>query len=187
MRTLYSVALLVVVCAVPALAEDDVRVLATSRSTTMEKEMNEAADAGFRFAAVVGGDTVAGSQLVVIMTRSGAATPAYRYRVLATQKTSTMQKELQAAGDEGYAYKAQTAFKGSFSGSEAVTLLEQERARAGDVRYEYLLLATNKTSTMQRELSDAAARGYEFVGVSVGDSSLSGGDEVICILRKEKD
>jgi hypothetical protein len=181
---LYAAVLLIAGLVAPAAAQDDVRVLATSRSTTMEKEMNEAADAGFRFAAVIGGDTATGSELVVIMTRQPGATATYRYRVLATQKTSTMQRELQMAGDEGYAYKAQTAFSGSFSGSEAVTLLEREQSPARPVRYEYLLLATNKTSTMQKELSDAAARGYAFVGVSVAD--LTAGSEVVCILRREK-
>jgi hypothetical protein len=185
MRMLHSAALFVVAFAAPAFAQNDIRVLATSRSTTMEKEMNEAADAGFRFAAVIGGETATGSELVVIMTRAASATPAYRYRVLATNKTTTMQRELEMAGDEGYEYKGQTAFKGAFAGNEAVTLLERERSLEHPVRYEYLLLATSKTSTMQKELADAAARGYEFVGVSVTDTFIAG-SEVVTILRRRK-
>jgi hypothetical protein len=45
------------------------------------------------------------------------------------------------------------------------------------------LLATKRTSTMQKELGEAAASGYEFVGLTVADT-LIGGDEVVCILRK---
>src|SRR5450756_165335 len=41
------------------------RVLATSRTSTMEKELNEAADAGFRFDAVMGGETAFGGGEVV--------------------------------------------------------------------------------------------------------------------------
>jgi hypothetical protein len=40
----------------------DYRVLATNRTSTMEKELNEAAEAGFRFQAVMGGDRDDGRQ-----------------------------------------------------------------------------------------------------------------------------
>ena len=42
----------------------DYRVLATSKTSTMEKEMNEAASAGFSFAGVMGGETAVGSKEV---------------------------------------------------------------------------------------------------------------------------
>ena len=42
----------------------------------------------------------------------------------------------------------------------------------------YRLLATNKTSTMQKELNEAAQAGYRFGGVM-------GGDEVVSILRRK--
>jgi len=59
----------------------------------MEKEMNDAAEAGFRFAAVMGGDTAfGGSEVMVIMTRT-ADQSRVQYRLLATGKTSTMEKE----------------------------------------------------------------------------------------------
>jgi hypothetical protein len=89
-------------------AEQDVRVLATAKTSTMEQEMNEAAEAGFRFAAVMGGDTAfGGSEVVVVMTRT-QINLAFQYRLLATGKTSTMEKELQQAGDAGFEYRGQT-------------------------------------------------------------------------------
>src|SRR5881409_901227 len=79
------------------------RVLATSKTSTMEKELNEAAEAGFRFQAVMGGDTaIGGSEVVAVMSRSGAAKGRFGYRLLATSKTSTMEKELQEAADAGF-------------------------------------------------------------------------------------
>jgi hypothetical protein len=49
----------------------DYRVLATSKTSTLEKEMNEAADAGFRFSFVMGGETaVGGSEGVAVLTNS---------------------------------------------------------------------------------------------------------------------
>ena len=83
----------------------DHRVLATSKTSTMEKELNEAAEAGFRFQAVMGGESAfGGKEVVVIMSRAERQSAGrFGYRLLATIKTSTMQKEIQDAADAGYA------------------------------------------------------------------------------------
>jgi hypothetical protein len=161
------------------------RVLATNKTSTSQKEMNEAAEAGFRFGGVMGGETsLGGSEVVTIMYR-GSATEKDRfaYKLLATTKTSTMQKELQQAGDEGFEYKGQTVYKSTFGGQEVVTILELDRSIKNRPRYEYLLLATKKTSTMQKELMEAGAKGFEFIGVTVGDTAMAG-HEVVSILRR---
>ena len=82
------------------------RVLATTKTSTMEKEMNQAAEAGFAFGGAMGGESgMGGKEVIVVMTKDlEAPAAAKRYKLLATSKTSTMQKELQRAGDEGYAY-----------------------------------------------------------------------------------
>jgi hypothetical protein len=160
------------------------RVLATSKTSTMQKEMNEGADAGFRFGGVMGGETsFGGSEVLVIMTRSAGAKPRFEYRLLATNKTSTMQKEMQEAGDAGYEYRGQTVFKSAFGGKEVVTILERDREAANPVRFEYRLLATKKTSTLQKELAEAGEQGFEFVGVTVAQTVV-GGTEVVSILRR---
>lgn len=159
------------------------RVLATNKTSTMQKEMLQAAEAGFRFGGVMGGDTaLGGSEVVVIMVRNGDA-GLFEYRLLATNKTSTMQKEMQEAGDAGFEYRGQTVFKSMFGGREVVTILEKA-PDARMVRYEYRLLSTKKTSTMQKELSEAGEAGYEFVGMTVA-KTLVGGDEVVAILRRK--
>jgi hypothetical protein len=177
----------ILLCAAPPLIAQDqlgYRVLSTAKTSTMQKEMQEAAIAGFRFADVMGGETaVGGSEVLVVMER-GSAPATYDYRLLATSKTSTMQKELQAAGDVGFAYRGQTQFKRSaFGGREVVVMLE--RSTNGDRRgYEYLLLATSKTSTMQKEMTEAAERGFAFVGLTLGKTAM-GGDEVVSILQRQ--
>jgi hypothetical protein len=50
--------------------------------------------------------------------------------------------------------------------------------------WEYRLLATKKTGTMQKELSEAGAQVYEFVGVTVSETAF-GGKEVVSILRRQ--
>jgi hypothetical protein len=178
------VVLLTAIPAVPAYAQEDVRVLATSKTSTMEKEMNEAAEAGYRFATVMGGDTAfGGSEVVVLMTRVPGGPSSFGYRLLATSKTSTMQKEIQEAGDAGFEYRGQTVFKSAFGGKEVVVVLERDKTVAQPTRYEYRLVATTKTATLQKEVSDATAAGYAFVGMTVADTAI-GGDEIVSILRK---
>lgn len=177
----------VVLCTgAPALAQHQFgyRVLSTAKTSTMQKEMQEAADAGYRFADVMGGETaIGGSEVVVVMSRR-ADPSAWEYRLLATNKTSTMQKELQEAGEAGFDYRGQTQFKSTFGGKEVVVILERPKDPAARIRFQYQLLATTKTSTMQKELTDAAERGFEFVGLTVGKTAM-GGDEVVSILRRQ--
>ncbi len=93
------------------------RVLATNKTSTMEKELNEAADAGFRFQAVMGGETaIGGNEAIAVVSRGAEAKGRYAYKLLATSKTSTMEKELQEAADAGFEYKGQTVFKSTFGG-----------------------------------------------------------------------
>jgi len=162
------------------------RLLATSKTSTMQKEMGEAGQAGFRFAGVMGGDTAfGGSEVVVVMSkdRENQNQGHYQYKLLATSKTSTMQKELQQAGDEGFEYRDQTVFKTRFGGEEVVIILERDRNKTSS-HYAYKLLATSKTSTMQKELSEAGDTGFEFVGLTVGKTRF-GGVELVSILRKQ--
>jgi hypothetical protein len=168
-------------------ARFEYRLLATNKTSTMQKEMNHAADAGFRYSGVMGGETAfGGSEVVVVMHKDPAneERERFQYRLLATSKTSTMQKEMQEAGDAGYEYQGQTVFSSTFGGREVVVILERDR-EAEKLAWEYKLLATSKTATMQKELSEAGEAGFAFVGVTVASTSL-GGKEVVSILRRLK-
>jgi hypothetical protein len=159
-------------------------VLATSKTSTMEKELNEAAEKGFRFGGVMGGETAfGGKEVVAVLTRTEGETPGrYRYRLLATSKTSTMQRELQDAGDAGYEYRGQTVFETLFGGKEVVVILERDKD-APRAEWEYKLLATSKTSTMQKELTRAGEEGHAFVGMTVAETAM-GGNELVVITRR---
>lgn len=159
------------------------RVLATSKTSTMEKELNEAGEAGFGFTAVMGGNTAAlGSEVTVITTKLPEGSPRRSYKLLATNRTSTMQKELQAFGDEGYDYKGQTIFNSTFGGREVVVILERTTDSA-KTPIRYKLQATSRTSTMQRELNELGQDGYVVVGLTVANTAF-GGNELVAILRK---
>ncbi|MGE3706518.1 MAG: hypothetical protein AB7I13_14705 [Vicinamibacterales bacterium] len=161
------------------------RVLATNKTSTMEKELNEAAEAGFRFKAVMGGDTaIGGSEVVTVLAKSGGASGRYAYKLLATSRTSTMEKELQEAADAGFEYVGQTVFKSMFGGDEVVCILERDKD-APARRSQYRLLATTKTSTLQKELVDVGAAGYEVMGMTVGKTAI-GGRELVAITRRSR-
>ena len=171
-------------CQTATLAQVQYKVLATNKTSTMEKELNAASSEGFQYEGVTGGKTsCGGSEVLVIMSKHGSSNAGrYQYKLLATSKTSTMQKEMQAAGDQGFEYKGQTVFSTTFGGNEVVVILERDN-KAEINKYEYKLLATSKTSTMQKELSEAGVDGYEYVGVTVGETAI-GGSEVVVILRR---
>ena len=165
-------------------SEIDYLLLASNKTSTMQDEMQEAAEAGYAFVDVMGGETsFGGSEVVVMMQRLANSTPRFAYRLLATTKTSTLQKELQEAGDDGFSYRGQTIFSSTFGGDEAVVILERNKDLVNPPLFEYRVLATKKTSTMQKELRKAGAVGFQYVGVTVA-STVFGGDEIVAILRR---
>jgi hypothetical protein len=163
------------------------QVLATSKTSTMEKEMNQGAEQGYRFNGVMGGETAFGGQeVVVLLSRmaDGSGKGRFSYKLLATSKTSTMQKELQQAADAGFIYQGQTVFQSMFGGEEVVVILERDKdqPQASD---EYKLFATSKTSTLQKELAEAGQGGYSFVGMTVGKTAM-GGNELVVITKRPR-
>ena len=149
-----------------------VRVLATSKTSTLEKELNEAAEAGFRFSSVMGGETaVGGNEVVAIVSRSGPPVGRFLYKLLATQRTSTMEKELREAADAGFEYCAQTIFNTMLGGQEVVVILERDKNAT--TRSDYKLIATSKTSTLQKELLEAGSVGFAVVGMTVAKTGSS--------------
>lgn len=177
---------LLILCQTVSFAQTQFKLLATKKTSTMQKELNEAADAGYRFEDVTGGKTTfGGSEVVVIMSKptESDSKGRYQYKLLATSKTSTMQKEMQEAGDNGFEFKGQTVLDTFIGGDEVVVILEKD-TKAEIKKYEYKLLATKKTSTMQKELSEAGDAGFEFVGSTVGETAF-GGSEVVIITRRK--
>lgn len=161
------------------------RVLATNKTSTLEKELNEAAAQGYIFEAVMGGETLAGDEVVVGMSRlPDAKADRMRYALLATNKTSTMQKELRDMGDLGFVYRGQSVVETTFGGQQVLVIMEQDTSDSG-ARYDYQLLATKRTSTMQKELNELADSGFEVKGLTVSKTAF-GGNEIVTILSRRR-
>lgn len=161
------------------------RVLATNRTSTMEKELNAAAESGFRFQSVMGGDTVfGGSEVVAIVSRALGEQQRYTYKLLAASRTSTMERELQSAADAGFHYRGQTVFDTTFGGDEVVVILERDSSTK-PVPFEYRLVATSRTATLQNELTQVGRAGFAVVGMTVSETTL-GGKEIVVIMRRPR-
>ena len=160
------------------------RLLATSKTSTMQTELDEAAARGFRFSTMMGGATLGGPEIVVTLERplSGNDIQHFEYKLLATSKTATMKRELRIAGEQGYAHVGQSVAETAFGGDEIVVVLERPLGLPSN-RYVYQLLATKRTSTMNKELKKSGRAGFRLQGLTVSKTAFSG-EELVSILMK---
>lgn len=137
--------------------------LATTRTGTMEKELDEAATLGFR---VVSSAPSGGKEVIMFLEKSSQETQQYNYRLLATTRTGTMQKELDEGAAIGFRFLSRTPIcKGSSFGSDEIVLVMEQADGAVEPRYEYKLLATNRTSTLQKEVSTEVSNGFSIAAI----------------------
>ena len=92
-----------------------------------------------------------------------------RYLLLATSKTSTMQNELNQAAAAGY-----RVLVASRTGGGELGVLLEKLAEPPEL-YEYLLLATQRTKTMQKELDLLFAFYYAPEDFAAAVEAISGG------------
>ena len=185
LRVSIAVAVLALVVALPAAAQSaNYKILATNKTSTMEKELKDAGALGYRFVAVMGGETgFGGSEAVVLLEKAQDDKNTYSYRLLATNRTSTLQKELQEAGEAGYHAVGQTVFESMFGGRETVAIVQKSSDQALAVQYEYKLVATSKTSTLEKELRAVVESGFQAIDLTVGKTAM-GGAEIVVITRR---
>ncbi len=124
-------------------------VLSTSRIGTMDKELREAAAAGY---CVVAG---AGAHLLILEKVADASAP-YEYSVLKNERLS----DAAARGFRVLPRTVDALENWGFADVEWV----MEKAPNSQDRYEYLILDTTFTSTIEREIAQAVQKGYSAVG-----------------------
>src|SRR5262249_48638153 len=112
------------------------KLLATSRTSTMEREINEAAREGYQLAGTMGGETKEG-EIITVMRKlpEGDDKDRFQYKLLATERTGTMQRELQEAADQGYEYA------GVMARGEVMVILERDKTMQSKPHSQYRLLA----------------------------------------------
>jgi len=152
-------------------------VLSTKRIQTMEKELDEVAAKGFR---VLYGAPTQSFDMAILLKRMAERTGApFSYKVLATSRTKTMEKELNEAARQGYRLLTRTIiFKQGFLTAELVMLVEREPESS--MGYEYKLITASKETKLHKKIDEAAAQG--FVPVTM----VTIGEHVIVMEREAK-
>jgi hypothetical protein len=134
----------------------------------MEKEMNNLAKEGFQFHLTSIGSVTIMSRPLNVKTRM------YEYKLLATRRTGTMQKELTDMGVQGY------QFLGTSSGAGGMVSTMERGVDVSGKHYEYKFLAATLESTTQKELGEALAGGFKFLEIS------DLGERMIVLGRKKE-
>lgn len=151
------------------------KLLATTKTSTMQKEIAETSAQGYRI--LVGAPT-SGTEMALFLSRDGTVSEPYKYKLLATTRTGTMQKELNELATGGYRLIPSTmiAKEQLFGGVEIVMIMEQPPKVTK--QYEYKLLATSLTSTLQKEVTEAKDAGFVIVGM------VSRGEHMVVMERE---
>lgn len=98
----------------------------------METELNKAGADGYRFVGTQGGETFFGGSETVLLMMLDPEGRRFRYILLATSRTSTMERELNEVPLE-FNYVGMTVFKTRFGGEETVVVLEAEATTLASV------------------------------------------------------
>ncbi|MGH9754644.1 MAG: hypothetical protein ACREA2_17850 [Blastocatellia bacterium] len=142
--------------------EQQYLLLSTNKTSTMQKELDEASGLGFRVK--IGVSNCGQMEMVLFLERVAEPPNLYKYKLVATNKTSTMDKELNDVAREGFRLMPQSLMaKEGMLTKEIVGVME--KSPRSDKRYEYKLLATSLTGTLQKEVKQAEADGYSLVGM----------------------
>ncbi|HLM60989.1 MAG TPA: hypothetical protein VK308_09305 [Pyrinomonadaceae bacterium] len=138
-------------------ADESYLILSTKRIQTMEKELDEAAAKGFR---VLYGAPTISFDIALFLKRieAGEGQP-YTYKILATSRNKTMEKELNELAAQGYRLLPRTiVFKQGLFTAEMLTVLEREPD--SKVAYEYKLIEARKEVKLQAKIDHAVAEGF---------------------------
>ena len=123
--------------------------------------LSEASKLGFRIVEASPGS----NELVYLLKRADAPDEGHDYKLLATTKIDTMEKELNAEAQAGYRLVPVTMMskKGMFGRREMVVVLQPA---AGEKLYEYRLVGTSRTGTLQKEITEFEQQGYNLTFVA---------------------
>lgn len=120
---------------------------------------------------------------VLVMEKVASAPNSCPYKMLETGRTSTLEAEINQWAREGFELADLIS-----SGSHLAIMQKTPRATVqGGAEQEasrYLLLAASKTSTLQKELAEAAAKGYRIrSGTATGLEGAVGGEGMLLLEK----
>ena len=121
----------------------DYRVVSTSKTSTLEKEVIQAASEGFRI--------IGWGYMTVVMERTSGETPPAEFKVIAATRLATAERELRQAGEEGYRLIATPD-----SANETICVVQ--RVRGSSERYNYMVAPLTEKEADERMRSALSDR-----------------------------
>jgi hypothetical protein len=145
------------------------RFISTTKTSTFEKELNDWAKQGYRFARLAKAFNDMGIGGLLAREKEGGGGK-YEYKALATNKLSTMKKELEAGAAEGFEFRGITTEEKIMPFTYPETIVIMERP-VGDSnrRFDYKFVSTQREKTAQQELVAAVSEGYVPVEMVFGE------------------
>lgn len=131
-------------------------ILSTKKIQTMEKELDQASAKGFR---VLYGAPTQQFDMAIFLTRSESPKP-FAYKILATSRNKTMEKEINEFAAQGYRILPRTAvFKQGLLTAEFVMLMERDSNVAK--AYEYKLVVARVENKLQKDMEAVMKDGFQ--------------------------
>ncbi len=131
-------------------------ILSTKRIQTMEKELDEVAAKGFRV--LYGAPTISYDMALFLQLSETPEKPC-TYKILATSRNKTMEKEINEQAAKGFRLLPRTMiFKQGFLTAEVVSVMEREFD--SQIKYEYKLVEAGKEVKLQAKIDAARAEGF---------------------------
>lgn len=156
---------------IPTDKPQEFRFISTTKTSTFEKELNDAARQGFgfiRLAKAVNDDSLGG----LVSRDQGADKTRYEYKVLATNRIGTLKKEFEAAAAEGYEFRGITTESKvvPFTYPETIVIMERLVGESKR-RFDYKFVSTQREKTTQKELDAAVNEGYVPIELAIGQDT----------------
>lgn len=151
-------------------------VLDTAKTSTMQQELQQAADRGYRLVPGQGSWT-----LSAVLEKGPEGAEPIEFLLLATTRSATMQTEMNDAASRGYRFASVLGI-GLKSGDEVIIAMQRRKGTTNPT-HQQVLLAASRIRTVQKELQNEAAKGYRFVGQTLFNQLLRG-YELVSILER---
>jgi len=171
-------------------AKYEYRLLTTRNISTIQKELDAAVGEGYEVrGAMADGKFLVGTDIVIVLERlTGEKAQRFHYRILTTNndRENEFNDGLQKAVSEGYRpikviHQIDVGMGGLIRPGKSTFLAilsrkpGNENVNADDV--EYSLLSTKRTSTLEKEINQAAKQGYRLSLASMGRFALMARDK----------
>jgi hypothetical protein len=140
-------------------------ILEVAKVGTLEKELNAAAQQGFRLSRTAS----TGARVEALMERTGPTTSGFQYRVVSTVSKKTGEKEMNDAALQGFRIVPHTSLlKAGFTIFDTNGVVVMEKDSQNPATYEYKTVGARSTSDFDKELNTAIADGWAVIDLRYG-------------------